>query len=302
FLGEELSKEELGGVDIHTRNGVVDDEATDEEEAVLRARTFLSYLPSSIFELPTRGILNDSAERRDESLLTTVPAEASRTYSMRKVLDAVMDIDSVFEIGKNWGRAAITALARLDGWPVAVIANNPSYLGGSWTAKTSEKVERFVQLAEQFHLPVVNFVDNPGFMIGLEAEKSGVIRSGVRAMNAVYKASVPWATIITRKAYGIAGSAMSNHSRFQYRFAWPSGDWGSLPLDGGIEVAYKSELAASEDPQRALEEIRARLNKVRSPLRSAENFAIEDVIDPRETRPLLCEFAEHAQRQLHARL
>ncbi len=302
FLGEELTKEELGGVDIHTRNGVVDDEAQSEEEAMLRCRTFLSYLPSSIHELPERSAIGDTPTRKEESLINAVPKDPRQTYSMRKVLDAIMDRGSVFEIGKKWGKASITALARLDGWPVAVIANDPSYLGGSWTAKTCEKVERFVQLAEQFHLPVVNFVDNPGFMIGLEAEKSGVIRYGVRAMNAIYKAKTPWASIVTRKAYGIAGSAMSNHTRFQYRFAWPSGDWGSLPLDGGIEVAYKAELEKSDDPQKALEEIRTRLNKVRSPFRSAEQFSIEDIIDPRETRPLLCEFVAHAQRQLRAQL
>ncbi|MEM1379541.1 MAG: carboxyl transferase domain-containing protein [Pseudomonadota bacterium] len=302
FLGEELSKEELGGADIHTRNGVVDDEADTELEAMLRCRTFLSYLPSHTGALASRPEPTDNPDRRDESLLTTVPRDARQTYSMRKVLEAVMDHGSVFEMGKAWGKAAITAFARLDGWPVAIIANNPSYLGGSWTAKTSEKVERFVQLAEQFHLPVVHFVDNPGFMIGLEAEKSAVIRYGVRAMNSIYSATVPWATIITRKAYGIAGSAMSNHTRFQYRFAWPSGDWGSLPLDGGIEVAYKSELGASADPSATLSAIRERLEKVRSPLRSAERFAIEDIIDPRDTRPLLCEFIEHAQRQLVTRV
>ena len=302
FLGEELTKEELGGADIHTRNGVVDDEAASEEEAMLRCRAFLSFLPSSVHELPARTLATDIPERRDESLTSIVPKDPTQTYSMRKVLGAVADQGSLFEIGRKWGQAAITALARLDGYPVAVIANNPSYLGGSWTAKTSEKVQRFVELAERFHLPVVHFVDNPGFMIGLEAEKSGLIRYGVDAMNAIYKANVPWATIITRKAYGIAGSAMSNHTRFQYRFAWPSGDWGSLPLDGGIEVAYKSELEASEDPAASLKAIRARLDHVRSPMRTAEHFAIEDIIDPKETRPLLCEFAEHAQRQLRARL
>lgn len=300
FIGEELTKEELGGADIHTRNGVVDDEVSTEEEAMLRARAFLSYLPSSIHELPERAAPIDKPDRRETSLSSVVPKDPTQTYSMRKVLEAVLDRGSVFEMGRKWGQAAITAFARLDGYSVAVIANNPSYLGGSWTSKTSEKVERFVGLAQRFHLPVVNFVDNPGFMIGLEAEKSGIIRHGVQAMNAIYKADVPWATIITRKAYGIAGSAMSNHTRFQYRFAWPSGDWGSLPLDGGIEVAYKAELEASEDPAAALKAIRARLDKVRSPLRTAEHFAIEDIIDPQDTRPLLCEFAEHAQRQLRA--
>ena len=117
-------------------------------------------------------------------------------------------------------------------------------------------------------------------------------------MNAVYDATVPWATVIIRKAYGVAGAAMSDHTRFQYRFAWPSGDWGSLPMEGGIEVAYKSELEKADDPAKALAEIKERLKRVTSPFRTAENFLIEDIIDPRETRPLLCEFAELAQRAI----
>ncbi|MCI5048350.1 MAG: hypothetical protein MRY59_12675 [Aquisalinus sp.] len=301
FLGEELTKEELGGSQIHARNGVVDEEAESEEEAFALCKQFLSYLPSSRFSRAARKQIADPVSRREESLIDTVPKDPRQAYNMRRVLNSVFDRGSVFEMGRRWGRASITAFARLDGWPVAVLANDPTYLGGSWTAKTSEKVERFVKLAELFNLPVVNLVDNPGFMIGLEAERDGLIRYGVQAMNAVYKASVPWATVITRKAYGIAGSAMSDHTRFQYRFAWPSGDWGSLPLDGGIEVAYKSELEKAEDPASALETIRTRLNKVRSPFRSAEHYSIEDIIDPRETRPLLCEFATHAQRMLEGR-
>ncbi|MCI5044946.1 MAG: hypothetical protein MRY72_09635 [Aquisalinus sp.] len=301
FLGEELTKEELGGSQIHARNGVVDEEAESEEEAFALCKQFLSYLPSSRFSRAERKQIADPASRKEVSLIDAVPKDPRQAYNMRRILNSAFDRGSVFEMGRRWGRASITAFARLDGWPVAVLANDPTYLGGSWTAKTSEKVERFVKLAELFHLPVVNFVDNPGFMIGLEAERDGLIRYGVQAMNAVYKASVPWATVITRKAYGIAGSAMSDHTRFQYRFAWPSGDWGSLPLDGGIEVAYKSDLEKAEDPSAALEAIRTRLDKVRSPFRSAEHYSIEDIIDPRETRPLLCEFAHHAQRMLEGR-
>jgi propionyl-CoA carboxylase beta chain len=127
---------------------------------------------------------------------------------------------------------------------------------------------------------------------------AGTIRYGVQAMNAVYKATVPLCSVVIRRAYGIAGSAMSNAETFQYRFAWPSGDWGSLPIEGGIEVAYKSEIEAADDPLAHLEAIRERLNKVRSPFRTAEIFGIEDIIDPRETRPLLCEFADLAWRSL----
>jgi len=294
------AKEDLGGTDIHTRNGVVDDEVASEAEAFARARHFLSFMPEHVGQLARRATPDDPVDRREEALLSLVPREANQVYSMRRCLDMVLDKGTVFEIGRMWGRAAITALARLDGWPVAVVASDPSYLGGSWEAKTSEKVERFVKLADQFRLPIVHLVDNPGFMIGREAEMAGTIRYGVQAMNAIYKASVPLASIVLRRAYGIAGSAMSNADRYQYRFCWPSGDWGSLPIAGGLEVAYKSELEAAEDPEALLEEIRTRLGKVTSPFRSAERYNVEDIIDPRDTRPLLCEFAELAWRRLAA--
>ncbi|EAQ27979.1 Propionyl-CoA carboxylase [Erythrobacter sp. NAP1] len=294
------AKEELGGVDIHTRNGVVDDEVASEAEAFARARYFLSFMPEHVGQLARRAENTDPVDRREEALLSLVPRDPRQVYSMRQAMEMVLDQGTVFEIGKNWGRAAITAFARLDGWPVAVVASDPSYLGGSWEAKTSEKVERFVKLADQFRLPIVHLVDNPGFMIGREAEVAGTIRYGVQAMNAIYKASVPLASIVLRRAYGIAGSAMSNAERFQYRFCWPSGDWGSLPIAGGIEVAYKSELEASQDPEAELAAIRERLAKVTSPFRSAERFNVEDIIDPRDTRPLLCEFAQLAWRKLEA--
>ena len=299
-IGDDLSKEQLGGSDIHTTNGVVDEEVASEAEAFVTARKFLSYLPSNVNQLATRTENWDPVDRKDESLLSAVPRADKQVYSMRKIMTSVFDEGSVFEMGKRWGRAAITAFARLDGWPVAVLANDPSFLGGSWEAKSSEKVERFAKLAEQFHLPVVHLVDNPGFMIGGEAERTGTIRYGVQAMNAVYRATVPWASVIVRRAYGIAGSAMSNAESFQYRFAWPSGDWGSLPIAGGLEVAYKSDIESAEDPAARLAEIKAKLDKVTSPFRTAEQFSVEDIIDPRETRPLLCEFADLAWRKLGA--
>ncbi|QJQ32314.1 methylmalonyl-CoA carboxyltransferase [Sphingomonas lacunae] len=299
-IGDTLDREQLGGVEVHARNGVVDEEVASEAEAFAAARRFLSYLPDNVNRLAQRTQPTDRVGRRDQSLLAAVPRDAKQVYSMRRILESVVDKGSLFIMGARWGRAAITAFARLDGWPVAVLASDPSYLGGSWDARTSEKAERFVKLADQFRLPIVHLVDNPGFMIGGEAERTGTIRYGVQAMNAIYRAKVPLASVIIRRAYGIAGSAMSNAERFQYRFAWPSGDWGSLPIEGGVEVAYKSELAAAEDPAAHLEAIRARLNKVRSPFRTAEKFGVEDIIDPRDTRPLLCEFAELAWRKLGA--
>lgn len=297
-IGEASDKESLGGSIIHTRNGVVDEEVGSEAEAFARARRFLSYLPSHVGQHAPRLASGDPADRRDPALVDLVPREAKQVYSMRKLMGMVFDEGSVFEMGRMWGRALITAFARLQGRVVAVMASDPSFLGGSWEARSSEKAERFIKLADQFRLPVVHLVDNPGFMIGREAEMAGTIRYGVQAMNAIYKASVPLCCVVIRRAYGIAGSAMSNAEAFQYRFAWPSGDWGSLPIEGGIEVAYKSEIEAAEDPLAHLEAIRERLNRVRSPFRTAEKFGIEDIIDPRETRPLLCEFADLAWRAL----
>jgi propionyl-CoA carboxylase beta chain len=297
-IGETVDKEGLGGSEIHTRNGVVDEEVASEAEAFAYARAFLSYLPSAVGQQAPRHDNHDPIDRRDEKLRDIVPKDPGQVYSMRTVMESVFDQQSVFEMGRRWGRAAITAFARLDGWPVAVVASDPSYLGGSWEALTSQKVKRFAELADRFGLPVIHLVDNPGFMIGTEAEKAGTIRHGVEAMSAIYSASIPWCSVIIRRAYGIAGSAMSNAERFQYRFAWPSGDWGSLPISGGLEVAYKAELEASDDPQAKLAEIKARLDAVTSPFRTAEKFAVEDIIDPADTRGLLCEFADLAWRKL----
>ena len=293
-IGQDLDKEELGGSHIHARNGAVDDEVGSEKEALERARRFLSYLPSSVHELPPRCPCEDDPERREEFLLEVVPRDRRKVYKMRRIIDAVVDRQSFFEMGSQFGRSAITGLARLDGWPVAVLAGDPYYYGGAWTADASQKVTRFIELAETFHLPVLHLVDNPGFLIGLEAEKAATIRHGARALASVYQATVPWCSVLVRKVFGVAGAAHSDGSRLQYRFAWPSGDWGSLPIEGGLEAAYKSQLEAAEDPEALMAEIEGRLNRVRSPFRTADAFLVEEIIDPRDTRRLVCEFANLA--------
>lgn len=290
-LGEEVDKETLGGSQMHTRNGVVDDEVASEQEAFDRTRRFLSYLPPSVDGLPPRGETADDPARADEWLLDAVPRGRRTPYKMRAIVQAVMDRDSFFETGRTWGRSAITGLARLDGWPVAVLAGDPYHYAGGWTANASQKVMRFVDFADTFHLPVVHLVDQPGFVIGTAAERAATIRHGARTLAAIYQSEVPWCSVIVRKAYGVAGAAHENHARFGFRYAWPSGDWGSLPLEGGIEAAYKALLGSAEDPEALRREIEERLNAVRSPFRTAEAFMIEEIIDPRETRRLLCEFA-----------
>jgi propionyl-CoA carboxylase beta chain len=297
-VGEKRSKEELGGAAIHAANGAVDDVASSESDAFQKLRRFLSYLPSSVHTLAARDKTRDRADRTDPGLIDAIPRNPRQLYKIRPIIESVVDTGSFFEIGARHGQAIVTGFARLDGWPVAVLASDPMALGGLWTAATARKVERFVDLAEIFHLPVVHMVDNPGFMIGRKAEEEATIRWGSRALTAIYQASVPWCAVILRKAYGMAGSAHANTSRFRWRMAWPSGDWGSLPIEGGLEAAYKSELEAADDPKAHLETIKARLNRVRSPFRTAERFGIEEIIDPRETRPRLCEFAGIAQRAL----
>lgn len=293
-IGQHLDKNELGGSHIHTRNGVVDDEVATEQEAFERARRFLSYLPSSVFELPPRAEVSDDAQRRDEWLLSAIPRDGRAVYKIRPIVEALVDRGSFLEMGRHWGKAIVTGLARIDGWPVAVVASDPYYYGGGWDAATAEKFTRFVDLAEVFHLPVVNLVDIAGFQIGLEAEKAGTMRYGVRALAAVYQTTVPWCSIILRRAYGVAAAGHQHMGRFNFRYAWPSGNWGSLPIEGGLEVAYKAEIEGADDPVQKRAEIEQRVRSLTSPFRSAEAFVIEDIIDPRDTRRLLCEFANLA--------
>ena len=292
--GQDLTKNELGGHEIQLRAGAVDHAVDTEEEAFECARRFLSYLPSSVFDLPPRGPCNDDPDRSVDWLIEAIPHNIRKVYRMRPIVEAVVDSGSFFEMGRSFGRSVITGFARLDGWPVALMASDPYSYGGCWTAATCRKVTRFVDLAETFHLPVVYLVDCPGFQIGLDAERSGTIREGVRAMSAIWQTTTPWCAVIVRNAFGVAGAAHRNGGRYCTRYAWPSGRWGSLPLEGGIEAAYRADIDAADDPGAKLAEIEERLDKLRSPFRSAETFWIEEIIDPRDTRRLLCDFAQTA--------
>ncbi len=294
-LGQDLSKEELGGADIQTRAGAVDHAVDTEEQAFACARRFLSYLPSSVHELPPTLPCTDNPERGDEALMNAVPRNRKQVYKMRPIVESVVDKGSFFEVAANFGKPIIVGLARLEGRAVMVLASDSFHYGGSWTADACQKVVRWVDFAETFHLPIVYLMDCPGFMIGLDAEKAATIRHGVRAMAAVNQTTVPWCTVILRNAFGVAGVVHQPADRFSMRYAWPSAYWGSLPLEGGIEAAYRADIDAAEDKAAKLGEIQDRLNKLRSPFRSAEKFWVEEIIDPRKTRSLLCEFARLAE-------
>ena len=294
-VGQDLGKQELGGWEVQCRAGAVDHAVESEEEAFACARRFLSYLPSSVHSVPGRGERSDPADRREEMLFTAIPRDRRQVYKMRPIIEALVDKGSFFEMGQMFGRSIITGWRGSAGCRWRVMASDPYHYGGAWTANACAKIVRFVDLAETFHLPVVYLCDCPGFLIGLEAEKSATIRHGVRAMAAINQSSVPWCTVIVRNSFGVAGAAHVPAGRLALRYAWLSAWWGSLPLEGGIEAAYRADIDAAPDPKAKLAEIEARLNLLRSPFRTAETFWVEEIIDPRDTRKLLCEFADLAE-------
>lgn len=302
-VGEKVSKEDLGGAHIHARgSGAVDNEVESEEEAFAQIRRFLSYLPSNVWQLPLRSENRDDPQRREEELLSIIPRDRRKTYDIRRLLNLVLDHDSLFELNRYYGKPLVTGLARLHGYPVGVMASDPKQGGGGLDAPASEKMARFVDLCDTFHLPIVNFVDQPGFLIGTRAERAGTARYGARAMAAAYQATVPWVSIILRRVFGVAGAAHGNAQALNLRYAWPSGDWGSLPIEGGVMAAYKRDIEASPDPAARTREIETMLNELRSPFRTAEGFGIEEIIDPRETRPLLCDWVALAYELLPTEL
>ncbi|MCX7982377.1 MAG: hypothetical protein N2572_05660 [Syntrophales bacterium] len=298
-FGTPITKEELGGSHIHTSGfGAVDNEAESEEDAFDQMRRFLSYLPSSVYELPPTEAACDPPDRREEELIDIIPHDLKRPYRIRRILSLVLDKNSFFEIGHGHGKSVVTGLSRLAGKPVGIIASDPMHYGGAITAQAADKMVRFIDLCDTFHLPVVNFVDIPGFMIGPQAEKEATIRFGARYMFAVCQATVPWCSIILGRVFGVAGANHGNTGRLNLRYAWPSGRWGSLPIEGGVKAAYRRQIESSPNPEAEEREISERLNRLSSPFRSAEVFSIEEIIDPRDTRPLLCDWIETAYRLL----
>jgi len=294
--GEKITKEELGGHRLHARvTGVIDNEAEDEKTALDQVKRFLSYLPPNVWEMPQRQHgKGDDPGRREEELLSVIPRNDRKPYDARKILGLVLDHDSIFEIGEYQGRSQITALARLNGYPVGVLANDPRFLAGSFNYDVADKFTRFIDMCDTFHLPIVNLSDQPGFTIGKEAEEHGTIRKGVRASFAIVQASVPLAVVYLRKCFGVAGAAQRGGLRLSWRYAWPSAVWGNIPIEGGVYAAHRAEIEAAEDPKAYLKELQETYRTIQSPFRTAEAFGIEDIIDPRDTRPLLCEWVEMA--------
>ncbi len=299
-MGYDISKEDLGGWHIHCRNGSVDNLAESEEEAVALAKRFLSYLPSSVYEPPPTlpPDSSDPPERRDEELFTLIPRKRTTTFDMRRAIRLLADVDSFFEIGPLWGTDQITGFVRFNGHVLGVIASDSRHRnGGALTADGCSKLTRHLDLCDVFHVPILNLVDNPGFAVGLEHELAGTIRRGGEWMIAFAQVSVPIFTVLMRRSFGVAGNNYATpQERPSVRVTWPAADVGGIPPEGGIEAAYKRQLAEAENPEALRAELMARIESARGPVGPLSKFQIEEMIDPRDTRRMVCDWVETAYK------
>ena len=297
-MGYDITKEDLGGWHIHCRNGSVDNLAETEEEAMALTRRFLSYLPASVFEPPPTAEPdpNDPADRRDEELFGLIPRKRTATFDVRRAIRLMADRDSFFEIGPLWGTDQVTGFIRMNGHPMGVITSDSQHTnGGALTADGCRKLSRHLDLCDLFHLPVLNLVDNPGFAVGLEHEITGTIRWGGQWMIAFSQVTTPIFTVIMRRSFGVAGNNYATpRAEPSMRVAWPAADTGGIPPEGGIEAAYKRQLAEAEDPKALREELMARIESARGPVGPLSRFQIEEMIDPRDTRRMICEWIDTA--------
>ena len=295
-LGVSLTKDELGGAQVHASSGVIDNLAEDEHDAFTQIKKFLSFLPSSVHARTPRYECHDSVERMEQDLLTAVPRDSNAGFDMRALVEMIVDQESFFEMGRDFGPSQICGLAQLNGQPVGILANDCMVYAGAMTAEAAQKYRRFVEMCDTFHVPIVNFVDQPGFMIGPESEAQGTIRYGMAAVCAASQSTIPWAVIQVHKGFGVATAA--HYAPGNYVLAWPSVESGALPLEGGVAVAFHREIAAAENPEAKRRELEERIREARSPFPRAESFSVHELIDPRETRPMLCEWIDWIQPQL----
>jgi acetyl-CoA carboxylase carboxyltransferase component len=301
-FGIDIDKEELGGYEaVHRKSGVVNLAVESEEEAFELAKRFLSFLPSHVWEQSARLPPNDDPQRIDPWLNSAIPRDSRKIFKPHGILARIFDQGSLFEIAPDWGRSTITCFARLDGYAVGVLANNPMVSGGALTRSAALKLARFVDICDTFHLPIVNLVDQPGVMTGPQAELEGTLAAAMQALHAIEQSSVPWIAVVLRRCVGLAGAMISpwhgpTGTALPHRYAWPSARWGSVPIEGGVAAAYKREIAGAADPVAKRRELEAHYHAIASPMRTAERFGVIDVIEPATTRPLLCAWVADAYR------
>ncbi|HJE51419.1 MAG TPA: methylmalonyl-CoA carboxyltransferase, partial [Tessaracoccus flavescens] len=288
--GEDISAEELGGAWVHAgTSGVAQVIADDEQHALNLTKSLLSYLPQNHTEDPPLLEPYDPADRMDEALQSIIPADDALPYDMRDVLDSIFDHDSVFELHKEWAGNALVGFARLDGMSVGFVANQPLVLSGCLDINASDKIARHVTLCDQFNIPLFTFVDCPGYLPGVEQEYKGVIRHGAKMIYAYCQATVPKVSIVTRKAMGGSYVAMSSKQmNNDVAFAWPSAQIAVMGAEGAARLLNRRAIAEADDP--AAEEARfiaEYKERFYNPYQAADVGQIDEVIEPRETRPRL---------------
>src|ERR1051325_1394032 len=296
-VGEDITAEELGGSKIHTEiSGVADLEVDDDEHCLRVIKEYLAYFPSHNQEQPPVIACDDPVDRRDDDLLSIMPDSARRAYDVKKIIRALVDHGRMFEIKPGWARNIVTALARLNGHPVGVIANQPMVLGGALDLDSADKAARFIMLCDAFGIPLVFLQDVPGFMVGSKVERAAIIRHGAKMLYAVSEATVPKLTVVLRKAYGAGYFVMCGRGyEPDLIVAWPTAEISVMGPEGGTNIIFRKEIASSSSPDEERARRVAEFRKLIDPYVAAGAALIDDVIDPRETRPVLVRALSMAQ-------
>src|SRR6187455_1338961 len=295
--GEDVSFEELGGAATHaSKSGVAHFTADDEEACLEDARYLFSFLPQNNVDPPPWFEPSDPIGREDAELDTLIPDEPTKPYDMRTVIEKVVDDGELLEVQELWAENIVCAFARLGGHPVGVVANNPRALAGTLAIDSSVKAARFVRFCDAFNIPLVTFVDVPGFLPGTAQEWGGIIRHGAKLLYAYCEATVPKLAVITRKAYGGAYDVMSSkHIRADFNFAWPTAEVAVMGPEGAVNIVFRKELEEADDPDARREELIAEYKeRFANPYTAAERGYVDDVIQPRRTRPVLISALETA--------
>ncbi|HEY0344062.1 MAG TPA: acyl-CoA carboxylase subunit beta [Solirubrobacteraceae bacterium] len=295
-VGEHVTQEQLGGSRVHCRlSGVGDLEVADDEECIARIKQYLSYFPSHCEQAPPVRAASDPVERMDEALLDVLPASNRQPYDMYEVIRRIVDDAEWLDLKPQFARSIITCLARMGGRPVGIVASQPRRLGGILDNDSADKAARFVTLCDAFAIPLVFLVDVPGFMVGTKVEAAGIIRHGAKLLHAVAAATVPKVTVVLRKAYG-AGYYVMNGRAYEPDLivAWPTAEISVMGAEGAVEIVFRRAVEEADDPAAKKAELITAFRELIDVYVAARNAMIDDVIDPRETRPTIIRALEMA--------
>lgn len=298
-LGLTVTKEELGGADVHVRDsGVVDNAVDSDEEAIDLIRRYLGMMPANCWELPPRRETSDPIDRRDERLLSIVPRDRFQAYDMHELIRMLVDDGQFLEIQPQFGRALIVGLAHIDGDVVGIQANQPLVNGGAISGPEADKAYHFLSVCDAFNIPVVYLSDVPGFMVGPQSERNATLRRGLRVAYVMAHMRVPTVSVIVRKAYGMGAVAMNGPGAGQsVTLCWPSAEFGALPVEGGLNAAFHNSIAAAEDPEEYRRELEERYRNFGNPFEAAKVFNFDDLIDPRDTRLRIAQALRRSRRR-----